>query len=72
MFGIQRMQENKFFVTSQSVNLIKELRMYTWDTDRSGAKLNKPIDAYNHCIDGIRYYFTSKDKYSGKYYIDKI
>ena len=72
MFGIQRMQENKFFVTSQSINLIKELRMYTWDTDRSGAKLNKPIDAYNHCIDGIRYYFTSKDKYSGKYYIDKI
>jgi len=46
--------------------------MYTWDTDRSGAKLNKPIDAYNHCIDGIRYYFTSKDKYTGKYYIDKI
>jgi hypothetical protein len=26
----------------------------------------------HNCIDGIRYYFTSKDKFSGKYYIDKI
>jgi phage terminase large subunit len=60
MFGIQRMQENKFFVTSQSVNLIKELRMYTWDTDRAGTKLNKPIDAFNHCFVGETMIRTNK------------
>ena len=62
MYGIQRMQENKFYVTSNSLNIIKELRAYTWAVDREGNKLNKPIDNFNHAIDGIRYFFTSKPK----------
>lgn len=67
MFGISLMQEHKFLVTKQSTNLIKELRSYIWDTDRSGKQVNKPIDAFNHCIDAIRYYFTSLNKNYGKY-----
>jgi phage terminase large subunit len=67
MFGISLMQEQKFIVTKQSTNLIKELRSYIWDTDRSGKQVNKPIDAFNHCIDAIRYYFTSLNKNYGKY-----
>jgi len=62
MYGIQRMQENNFYVTSNSLNIIKELRAYTWAVDREGNKLNKPIDNFNHAIDGIRYFFTSKPK----------
>ena len=62
MFGIQKMQEVSFSVTSNSLNLIKELRSYTWATDREGNKLNKPIDNFNHAIDGIRYFFNSKPK----------
>ena len=61
-FGIQKMQQEEFLVTDRSVNLIKELRMYSWATDREGNSLNKPIDDYNHTIDGIRYYFNSKPK----------
>ena len=61
-FGIQKMQEISFSVTSISVNLIKELRSYSWATNREGKELNKPIDNHNHCIDGIRYFFTSKPK----------
>lgn len=67
MFGISLIQEHKFLVTKQSTNLIKELRSYIWDTDRSGKQINKPIDAFNHCIDAIRYYFTSLNKNYGKY-----
>jgi phage terminase large subunit len=67
MFGISLMQEQKFLVTKQSTNLIKELRSYVWDTDKSGKQVNKPIDAFNHCIDAIRYYFTSLNKNYGKY-----
>lgn len=67
MHGIQKMQEIKFSVTKRSVNLIKELERYKWAVDKNGNKLNRPIDNYNHAIDGIRYYFTTKDKYSGKY-----
>ena len=62
MFGIQRMQEIDFLVTSNSLNVIKELRSYLWATDKDGNKLNKPIDNFNHAIDGIRYYFNSKSK----------
>lgn len=65
MYGIQKMQVDRFYVTSQSTNIIKELRSYIWDTDREGNKLNKPIDAFNHSIDGIRYFFTTKDKHDG-------
>ena len=56
-FGIQVMQEQDYLVTSQSINLIKELRKYAWDKDKkTGAKLNKPIDDFNHAIDGFRYH----------------
>lgn len=55
-FGIQIMQSQEYLVTSNSVNVIKELRGYVWDSDKSGARLNKPIDSNNHAIDGIRYH----------------
>ena len=70
-FGIQKMQEEKFNVTKKSVNLIEELRKYTWDTDRAGNATNKPIDAHNHAIDGIRYYFTTMAKNTGKYIVSR-
>ena len=55
-FGIQIMQDQEYLVTSNSTNLIKELRYYSWDKDKTGKTLNKPIDSYNHAIDAIRYH----------------
>ena len=56
-FGIQVMQEQDYLVTSKSINLISELRKYAWDKDkRTGEKLNKPIDNFNHAIDAVRYH----------------
>jgi phage terminase large subunit len=56
-FGIQLMQDNEYLITKSSTNLISELRKYSWDTDRkTGAKINKPIDDYNHAIDAFRYH----------------
>jgi phage terminase large subunit len=69
MNGIQKMQGVKFSVTKRSTNLIKELDRYKWAVDKDGRKLNRPIDNWNHAIDGIRYYFTTKDKYSGRYVV---
>lgn len=62
MFGIQYIQELDIKVTSNSLNLIKELRSYVWVKDKSGMTKNKPIDSFNHCIDGIRYFYTTKNK----------
>ena len=51
-YGIDIMQQQDYLVTSNSTNLIKELRSYIWDTDKSGKRLNKPIDYNNHCFVG--------------------
>lgn len=56
MYGISTMQSQEYLVTTRSTNLIKELRNYSWDTDRNGKKLNKPVDLYNHCLDSVRYH----------------
>lgn len=66
-FGISKMQEVDFLIAKRSINIIKEFRGYCWDKDKEGRTVNKPIDFNNHAIDGIRYYFTTKDKFSGKY-----
>ena len=55
-YGIDVMQQQEYLVTANSVNLIKELRAYCWDTDKQGNRLNKPIDTQNHGIDGLRYH----------------
>jgi phage terminase large subunit len=52
LFGIQKMQEHEFKVTQRSINLIKELRSYSWDKDREGNQLNRPQDNNNHCFVG--------------------
>jgi phage terminase large subunit len=58
VYGIQIMQGQKYLVTQRSTNLIKELRFYCWDKDKGGRSLNKPIDAFNHAIDAVRYHET--------------
>jgi len=68
--GIDLLQQENFKVTKKSTNLIKELRGYTWDTDKNGKAINKPIDYLNHAIDAIRYFAIMKMKTnSGKYSI---
>jgi phage terminase large subunit len=60
VYGIDLLQNYQLNITKRSVNLIKELRNYTWDQDKTGKQLNKPIDMYNHAIDALRYAATYK------------
>jgi len=55
-YGIDVMQRQDYLVTSQSTNLIKELRSYCWDKDKTGKQLNKPISMFDHAIDAVRYH----------------
>jgi phage terminase large subunit len=70
-YGISLINQNKIYVTSRSKNLINELRNYIWLTDKSGVKMNKPIDAYNHAVDAMRYAIMSQleNPNKGSYYI---
>jgi phage terminase large subunit len=69
VYGINLINQNEVYVTSRSKNLINELRNYIWLTDKEGNKMNKPIDAYNHAIDAMRYALTSQleDPNKGEY-----
>lgn len=71
VYGLNLINQNKVYVTSRSKNLINELRNYIWMVDKSGNKLNKPIDAYNHAIDAMRYAITSQleNPNKGTYYV---
>jgi len=67
--GIDILKREPFFVTQNSINLIKELRSYVWATDRDGKLTGNPIDHSNHAIDALRYFALNKlnNRPSGKY-----
>lgn len=58
--GIDAIKRYKLNVTENSSNLIKELRNYKWREDSEGNKDNKPVDAFNHGLDALRYGVSSK------------
>ena len=66
--GIDRLKSKQLYVTKRSINLIKELRNYSWELDKSGNQTNRPIDAFNHGIDALRY-ATEPPKHNYKYAI---
>jgi phage terminase large subunit len=65
--GINYMRERQLKVTKRSLELIKELSNYMFIQDKNGNQTNTPVDAFNHCIDAIRYACYSQYKeYSGR------
>ena len=69
--GIDVMKRHKLNITKRSVNTIKEFRNYKWIKDKNNEITNRPVDAFNHSIDAVRYVCLNKlmVSYSGKYYI---
>ena len=53
--GIQWIQELEIIIHPRCVNFLTEISNYTWDVDKFGTKLNKPIDDFNHLMDAMRY-----------------
>ena len=54
--GIDFIQDYHIIIHPKCVNFLTEISNYTWDTDsKTGKKLNKPIDDFNHLMDAMRY-----------------
>ena len=53
--GIDLLKRYKLVLDPQSHNLIREMRNYKWQEDRTGKLLNKPVAANDHTIDSLRY-----------------
>lgn len=56
MYGIQKLQNYELIVHPDCEGLITELENYTWQKDKlTGEYINRPVDAFNHYIDALRY-----------------
>ena len=53
--GIQFIQGYRIIIHPRCVNFLTEIGSYTWDTDKFGNRLNRPIDDFNHLMDAMRY-----------------
>lgn len=59
--GIDKLQSLRFFITPESVNALKEARMYCYKKV-NGRQTNEPVDDYNHFWDSARYGISEKIK----------
>jgi phage terminase large subunit len=64
--GIDKLVRRKVFITSRSLNLLKEFKNYKYKQDKNGKILKDPVDMWNHGIDASRYIF-SHNKKTGTY-----
>lgn len=53
--GINKLLEYKIVVHPDCKHLIAEFQNYSWDKDKNGNTIEKPIDDWCHCIDSLRY-----------------
>ena len=54
--GIQKLQQYEIIIHPSCENLINEFENYSWQKDKkTNEYTNKPIDAFNHYIDALRY-----------------
>lgn len=57
--GIQWIQDLEIIIHPRCVNFLTEISNYTWDKDKFGNALNRPIDDFNHLMDAMRYALES-------------
>ena len=71
VYGINLMNQNEIYVTSNSINLKRELGGYIWSTDKEGNKTQKPSGLHPDAIDAARYILmeTLGNPHKGKYYV---
>lgn len=53
--GLQILKEYKLYVSSDSSNLLKEMRQYTYAKDSKGHTTELPVKLNDHLIDAMRY-----------------
>ena len=53
--GVQWIQDFEIIIHPRCENFIYEISNYTWDEDKFGNKINRPVDEFNHLMDALRY-----------------
>ena len=55
MHGVQWIQDLEIIIHPRCVNFLTEISNYTFEKDKFGNMINKPIDDFNHLMDAMRY-----------------
>lgn len=55
LFGIDGIQDYKIIIHPRCTNFLTEISNYSWDKDKFGQQINRPIDEFNHLMDAMRY-----------------
>ena len=53
--GIDILKRHNLYITSSSLNLIKEIKNYKWAVDKNNKRVGNPVDKFNHLLDALRY-----------------
>ena len=53
--GIDFLLEFEIIVNAHLIDFMTEFQNYSWKADKAGAKINTPVDDFNHFIDSLRY-----------------
>lgn len=71
VYGINLINQNKIYVTSNSTNLKRELGGYVWSKDKEGNATQKPTGLHPDAIDAARYILTDilENPHKNKYYV---
>ena len=48
-------QDYEIIISPRCKNFLLEINNYVWQDSKTGEKINKPIDEYNHLMDAMRY-----------------
>ena len=59
-FQIQWLQGWTLYITKSSVDLIRDMRNYTWEKDADGGLVSTPIHEFSHGPDSLRYALYSE------------
>lgn len=68
-YGIQFIQSFRIHIHPRCSNFMKEIAVYAYDVDKDGKSTGKPIDEYNHGLDGWRYSIAKEYLESGSGYV---
>ena len=58
--GIDLIKQYKLIISTDSLNLIDEIRNYSWMKDKEGKYINRPV-GNDHVLDSLRYAVSSGD-----------
>jgi len=63
--GIDSVKKYNLHVMSNSLNVIRELRAYSWKKDRNGNVIDEPVGKFDHAPDSLRYYLHTISRVQG-------